>query len=74
MFEIFKAVVGISMILGGWIAVQAAWRRHVGAAPCQDALAGRLGCHGCGCQLGDGQQEQRAAETSNSQFKQLDRE
>lgn len=50
MIETFiKAAIGISVILGGWLAVQVAWRKVCGSAPDEDALAGRLGCHGCDC-------------------------
>lgn len=44
-----KALIGISVILGGWLAVQRAWRYVTGASPDEDALAGRLGCQGCDC-------------------------
>jgi hypothetical protein len=46
-----KAVIGISAILCGWLTVQMAWRRFAGASPSEDPLAGRLGCHGCGCHV-----------------------
>lgn len=49
MLEAFKAVLGITAILGGWITVQAIWRHVTGASPCQDALAGRIGCQTCEC-------------------------
>lgn len=40
------AVVGCAI---AWLAVQRAWlRTFPRAAPDPDALAGRLGCHGCG--------------------------
>jgi hypothetical protein len=44
-----KAVIGISVILGGWLAVQRAWRCATGTSPDEDALTGRLGCQGCDC-------------------------
>jgi len=42
--------IGLFVALGvGWAVVQAAWRRSFPeAAPGGDALAGRLGCRGCG--------------------------
>jgi len=50
MFEAWlKAVIGVSAILCGWLTVQMAWRWVTGASPNEDALGGRLGCHGCGC-------------------------
>ena len=45
-----KAVLGITVILGGWLMVQTIWRHTTGASPSEDPLAGRLGCHGCDCQ------------------------
>ncbi len=46
-----KAILGIVIILGGWLLVQAAWRRvFPDTEPGEDALAGRLGCHQCPCQ------------------------
>ncbi len=44
-----KAVISVSVILGGWLAVQRAWRYATGASPDEDALAGRIGCRGCDC-------------------------
>jgi hypothetical protein len=39
---------GIALLLAAWLAVQLAWRRAFpDAAGDADALAGRLGCHGC---------------------------
>jgi len=44
---------GIGVVAGlaaAWVAVQVAWRRAFpGPEPDADALAGRLGCHGCAC-------------------------
>lgn len=42
--------IGLFVAVGvGWALVQAAWRRSFPeAAPGGDALAGRLGCRGCG--------------------------
>jgi hypothetical protein len=40
----------IAVLCAAWLCVQLAWRRvfpDVSGDP--DALAGRLGCHGCGC-------------------------
>lgn len=45
-----KAMLGITVILAVWLAVQWAWVRVTGAAVGQDALEGRLGCHGCQCE------------------------
>ena len=44
-----KATTGICIILGGWLLVQRLWRIVAGVPADQDALAGRLGCHSCGC-------------------------
>jgi hypothetical protein len=49
MLALLKAVIGVSAILCGWLSVQMLWRWSTGVSPSQDALAGRLGCHGCGC-------------------------
>ena len=41
---------GIVMLCVAWLAVQLAWRRvFPEASGDPDALAGRLGCHGCDC-------------------------
>ena len=46
---IFKAVVGITVIAGGWLTVQIAWQRvFAGAFTAPDARANGVGCHGCG--------------------------
>ena len=40
----------IVMLCVGWVGVQLAWRRvFPDASGDPDALAGRMGCHGCGC-------------------------
>ena len=41
----------IAVLCVAWLAVQLAWRRVFPAAASgdPDALAGRLGCHGCDC-------------------------
>ncbi len=45
-----KAILGISVILGGWLLVQLAWRRvFPGIPPGEDVLANRIGCHQCSC-------------------------
>ena len=44
-----KAMLGISVILGGWMAVQAMWARATGVSRSEDPLAGRLGCGSCDC-------------------------
>ncbi len=45
-----KAIVGITVILGGWIWVQNAWRRVFPGTPVgEDVLAGRISCHNCTC-------------------------
>jgi len=45
-------LLGVGLLVGmtvGWVLVQRAWRATFPeAAPGGDALAGRLGCHGCG--------------------------
>ncbi len=46
---LIKATIGICIILVGWLLVQRRWRSVVGVSDEEDALAGRLGCHGCGC-------------------------
>ena len=41
---------GIVMLCAAWLAVQLAWRRvFPEASGDPDALAGRMGCHGCDC-------------------------
>ena len=53
---------GIVMLCVAWLAVQLAWRRvFPDASGDPDALAGRLGCHGCGC---TNVCEKRASETA----------
>ena len=45
------ALVALAALTAAWLAVQLAWRRAFpaeGGDP--DALAGRLGCHGCRCE------------------------
>ena len=45
-----KAIVGIIVILGGWIMVQNAWRRVFPGIPAgEDVLASRISCHNCTC-------------------------
>ena len=44
-----KAAIGFSLILIGWLTIQRLWSHVLGAAPEQDALAGRLGCRSCDC-------------------------
>lgn len=42
-------LLGIALLAAAWLAVQLAWRRAFPDARGDgDALAGRLGCHGCG--------------------------
>jgi hypothetical protein len=53
-----KAMLAVSAIVGGWLAVQLLWARATGAARGQDPLAGRLGCHGCHCRTRCEQEEQ----------------
>jgi len=43
------AMLGMTAIVGGWLAVQSMSSRSAGMAPGQDPLAGRLGCRGCDC-------------------------
>jgi ferredoxin len=42
--------IGVTVVIAaGWLAVQTAWRRNLPEGERDgDALAGRLGCHGCG--------------------------
>ena len=50
LFELLKASVGLGTLVLLWLAVQSAWRRVFSDTPAdEDVLAGRLGCHGCGC-------------------------
>ena len=43
-------VLGVVLVAVAWVAVQLAWRRvFAGVSAEPDALAGRTGCHGCGC-------------------------
>jgi len=54
----------IATVCVAWLAVQLAWRRvfpDVSGDP--DALAGRLGCHGCNC---TNVCEKRASETADT--------
>lgn len=48
-FEVGKAVAGVTVLMVGWLLVQLAWRRtfpeQVGADG--DVLASRGSCHGC---------------------------
>lgn len=49
--ELLKAMLGLAAILGVWLLVQRAFCATLpGAAADGDALAGRLGCHGCTCE------------------------
>jgi hypothetical protein len=46
-----KALTGITIIISGWLLVQAAWRKSFPGTPAdEDVLAGRLSCHGCTCE------------------------
>ncbi|TWT79036.1 hypothetical protein CA13_04330 [Planctomycetes bacterium CA13] len=50
MIESFlKPVIGITLIMGGWLVVQAIWRRFSELPAGADALGGRVGCHSCKC-------------------------
>jgi len=42
-------VIGILLVLALWVGVQAAWKKVFPDTGDPDALAGRLGCHGCAC-------------------------
>jgi len=47
--NVATGMLGVAVLAALWLAVQLAWRRHAtepGGDP--DALAGRIGCHGCG--------------------------
>ena len=40
----------IAVVMVAWVGVQSAWRRAFPEALADpDVLAGRMGCHGCGC-------------------------
>jgi hypothetical protein len=42
------AVVALVAVVLAWVGIQIAWRRVFPAVGCDpDALAGRMGCHGC---------------------------
>jgi hypothetical protein len=47
----FTGVAAVTIVVVVWVGVQSAWRRtfREGDGGDPDALAGRLGCHGCGC-------------------------
>lgn len=47
--ELLKAMVGMAALLAAWLAVQRLFATRAGRAN-EDALAGRTGCHGCGCE------------------------
>jgi hypothetical protein len=54
----------IAILCAVWLGVQLAWRRAFpDAAGDPDALAGRMGCHGCGC---TDVCEKRASETAGA--------
>ncbi len=58
-----KAIIVITVLLGGWMLVQAAWRRvFPDRAVDEDVMAGRLGCHQCPC---DAPCERPGSETPN---------
>lgn len=48
--SILKAMCGVTLIMAAWLLVQWSWNRIFATASDQDALAGRLGCHGCHCE------------------------
>jgi hypothetical protein len=48
--SLIKTTLGMLLILGGWLVVQVVCKRASGVPTGDDALAGRLGCHGCGCE------------------------
>ena len=49
--ELLKAMFGMAIILVVWLAVQRAWRGvFPGVSADEDALAGRMDCHGCTCE------------------------
>lgn len=48
MESILTAAIGMSAVLATWVAVQRVWIRLSGSKD-NDALAGRIGCHGCPC-------------------------
>ena len=48
------AVVATVVVVMAWLLVQVAWRRvFAGGLRDPDALAGRIGCHGCSDESGD---------------------
>jgi len=54
----------IALLCVAWLTVQLAWRRvFPDTAGDPDALAGRLGCHGCNC---TNVCEKRASETTGA--------
>jgi len=52
MLESYVTGIGaIFVLLLVWVGVQVCWRRvFADLATDPDALAGRIGCHGCGCE------------------------
>lgn len=49
LLELLEAVLGIAVILGGWIAVQRCSQRSAGRPADADPLDGYFRCHGCTC-------------------------
>ena len=44
-----KALIGITIILTGWLLVQSAWRKMFLVDPETNDAPERLSCHGCSC-------------------------
>ncbi|MCA8975957.1 MAG: hypothetical protein KDC98_14640 [Planctomycetes bacterium] len=65
--ELIKAMAGIAVILGAWLAVQRAWRAAFPDATEADALARHGSCHGCGCETpcDNSKQARRSAQESS---------
>jgi hypothetical protein len=51
LIALLKAMLGMAVVLGAWLAVQRLFCASLpGASADEDALAGRTGCHGCNCE------------------------
>jgi len=57
-------IIGVVALLAIWVAVQLCWRKvFADAWSDPDALAGRMGCHGCSCETVC---ERKAAESAQT--------
>ena len=63
-------ILGVALLAVGWVGVQAAWRR-VFPDSCSDpdVLAGRMGCHGPGCNKDCDRRSEERAETVEEEFR-----